>query len=532
MLPDDEHFKNLSESELWQRYCGFLDLSVDEFMGIQKELLTDQIERVANSTLGKKIMGGSKPQSVEEFRRLVPLTTYDDYEPYLSERREDALAFKPQYWCRSAGRGGLPKWIPYSLEAFEKYHRNGLASFIIASATKKGQVNIKPGLRLLGVLPPPPYPSGTWFQFMQQRLSYKIFPPLEEGDTDFQERMQKGLMMALKEGADIAVSLGSILVKIGEGFTGETKRMKFSTSMLHPGIISRLLRARFRSKREKRGILPKDLWPLKGIVIGGVDTDIYRDAIFYYWGVKPHEFYVSTELGVAATQGLKGEAMTFTPDIAFLEFIPAEKLNSAENMDRHPATFLLDELEEGKLYEVVISHFYGMPLLRYRTKDVFKIVALKDEEAGGSLPQVVFQHRVGDTINLAGLVELDEKTIWRAITNTGIKYNEWAACKIYEQNKSFLGIYIELKEERETAEIENLIDEQLKLVDSDYGDVEYYLKAQPVRVTPLSPGTFQGYMEKKVKEGADMAHLKPPHMNPPESDIQYLLKLSEAAKKV
>jgi hypothetical protein len=51
MLPEDQYFQTLTEDELWQRYCGFLDLSIDEFMAIQKELLMDQIERVADSLL-------------------------------------------------------------------------------------------------------------------------------------------------------------------------------------------------------------------------------------------------------------------------------------------------------------------------------------------------------------------------------------------------------------------------------------------------------------------------------------------------
>jgi len=96
MLSEDKYFRELTKAELWQRYCGFLDLSIDEFMDIQEELLMDEIDRVADSPLGRKIMGNQRPKSVEEFRRIVPLTTYDDYEPYLSERREDILGEKPE----------------------------------------------------------------------------------------------------------------------------------------------------------------------------------------------------------------------------------------------------------------------------------------------------------------------------------------------------------------------------------------------------------------------------------------------------
>ncbi len=530
MLSEDKYFQTLTQDQVWQRYCGFLKLSIDEFMDIQNDLLMDEIERVADSILGKKIMGNRKPESVEEFRRLVPLTTYDDYQPYLSEQQEDALAQKPDLWCRSAGRGGYPKWIPYTLEYFEKAIRNWLSSFILASASKEGQVNIGPGLRLLAVMPPPPYTSGSALAALPQYFSFQAIPPLESTTKeDFRERMQKGLEMALRDGVDIVSALGSVLVRIGEGFSGQTQSMGFAPYMLHPGVIYRVLRGKLRSRREKRTMLPKDLWPVKGIVTGGMDTAIYRDAISHYWGIEPYEFYVATEICIAAMQGWNKKAMTFCPDNVFLEFIPEqERLKSKDEEGHQPSTVLFNELEEGNLYEVVITQFYGMPLLRYRMNDIFKVVALRDDETGVNLPQLVFQHRAADTIDLAGLATLDEKTIWSAIANTGIKYTEWSACKEYDQNQSFLRLYLELSEEREVGEVEHLIDEQLKAVDSDYRDIDYYLEVQPVRVTLLAPGTFQRYMSEKAKEGADLAHLKPPHINPPEEVIQRVLQLSQS----
>jgi phenylacetate-coenzyme A ligase PaaK-like adenylate-forming protein len=223
--------------------------------------------------------------------------------------------------------------------------------------------------------------------------------------------------------------------------------------------------------------------------------------------------------------------MTFPPDMVFLEFIPYEELLKVEkDQDYKPYTVLLDELEVGKLYEAVITHFYGGPLLRYGMSDIIKIVALRDDETGVNLPQMEFQRRVADVINLAGLAQLDEKIMWQAIANTGIKYTEWTACKEYDQNKTFIRLYLELKERKEAEQISTIIDEQLKQVDTDYKDIDKYLGEQPVRVTLLSPGTFGRYAEAKKKEGADIAHLKPTHINPPEAVIQRLIQLSEASK--
>lgn len=35
--------KTLSKKEIWEEYCGFLDLSLDKFMQIQHRLLMEQM---------------------------------------------------------------------------------------------------------------------------------------------------------------------------------------------------------------------------------------------------------------------------------------------------------------------------------------------------------------------------------------------------------------------------------------------------------------------------------------------------------
>ncbi len=146
MLTEDKYFQTLSEKELWQRYCGFLDLSIEEFMEIQQHLLLEQIDLVADSLLGKKIMNNQKPKTVQEFRQLVPLTTYDDYTPYLADKDEDALAMKPYSWIHTSGRGGSPKWVPMSERAAEVgWRRNSIAFMILCAAGNKGEVRLRPG---------------------------------------------------------------------------------------------------------------------------------------------------------------------------------------------------------------------------------------------------------------------------------------------------------------------------------------------------------------------------------------------------
>ncbi len=529
MLPEDKYFETLTEEELWQRYCGFLDLSIEDFMNIQRQLLMDEINRVADSPLGKKIMGGNKPKDVEEFRHTVPLTSYDDYEPYLRDQKADALAIEPRFWCHSAGRGGKFKWFPHSSEFVSVTIKYILAIFILASAKKRGEVNTSPGFRLLSIMPPPPYGSGLIYQRFPEFFTARIFPPTDLAEEmAFEDRIKLGFSMALKEGVDFIGAIASVLVKMGEQFQERSVKQKPSPAMLNPKILTRMLRAVIRSKKEHRPILPKDLWPAKAVLASGMDTAIYRDDIAYYWGAMPYEAYGCSEAYFLALHSWNKDGLVFLPDSVFLEFIPyEEQLKHEGDKDYRPRTVLMNELEMDKSYEIVITHFYGMPLLRYRMKDVVKVIRLEDKQTGIRLPHVIFQCRTDDVIPLAGLAWLDEKSIWQAIRNTGVKYAEWTACKEYDNNETFLRIYIELKEERDAHELESLIDEQLKLVDTDYPDIGKYLGTQPVKVTVLSKGTFDRYTAEKKREGVDLAHLKPSHINPSEMGLKRLIELSK-----
>jgi len=67
----------------------------------------------------------------------------------------------------------------------------------------------------------------------------------------------------------------------------------------------------------------------------------------------------------------------------------------------------------------------------------------------------------------------------------------------------------------------------LREADIDYRDIDDYLAFQPVKLTLLHKGTFQRYTDEKRKEGADLAHLKPIHLNASDAVIEHLLELSE-----
>jgi len=227
------------------------------------------------------------------------------------------------------------------------------------------------------------------------------------------------------------------------------------------------------------------------------------------------------------------KGMTFFPDVCFLEFIPEEEhLKSKEDPTYRPRTLLLDQVEAGKRYEIVLTNFMGGIMVRYRVGDIIQIIALRDEELDINLPQMVFYSRADDIIDIASIARLTETTIWQAIADAGFKYTDWVARKEYEGGEVVLHLYIEPKGEVDVdvKEIRERIHRNLQRLDPFYAELESLWKMDPLRVTLLPPGTFQRYYLARQREGADLAHLKPPHMNPSDQVLDMLLAVGSEEK--
>jgi hypothetical protein len=191
---------------------------------------------------------------------------------------------------------------------------------------------------------------------------------------------------------------------------------------------------------------------------------------------------------------------------------------------------LLDEVEAGKRYEIVLTNLLGGVMVRYRVGDIIEIVALRDEELGVNLPQMVFYSRADDVIDIGGIARLTERPIWQAIANADFPYTDWVATKEYEGGQVVLHLYIEPKGPVEVEQIQERILRNLQLLDPDYADLEKLWKMGGLRVTLLPAGSFLGYYEARQAEGADLAQLKPPHMKPSIDVLNKLLAIGSQTK--
>ena len=520
--------------EVWQKYCGFLDLTIQEFMDIQEDLLLDQLGLINNSILGKELLGGAQPKTLEEFRECAPLTTYSDYANYLSEKREDVLPEPPVAWMRTSGRSGEfgHKWVPYTERMLSRLGEQVATGLILGAANGRNDVRISPADTALLVTAPPPYLSGFANRAAEKELEVQFLPDLDKGDQmEFGDRLQTGFTMALNDGLDHFYGIASVLARIGDAFAtgGGVMGGSLSWKLLRPNIVWRLVKGYLTAKMAGRDLMPKDLWNVKGIVTGGSDTVIYKEKVEHYWGRKPIEGYGCTEGLLSAIQAWNASSYTFVPDCCFYEFIPYEDhIKSKTDKAFPPRTLLMDELEPG-VYEIVLSNFLGGAFIRYRIGDLLEVIALEDREIQVGLPQFRFYSRGNDIIDIGAMVRLTEKTIWTAIENANVAYTDWGARKRVEESHPVFELLLELKEAetRSADELREAIRTALKHVEPDYGAMEEILQIDPLQITLLPPGAFDAYMNKKRAEGADLAHIKPPHMQPTNEAVEALQGHSE-----
>lgn len=530
------------KNELWQMCCGFLDLNLEQFMHIQRRLMEEQLELLKASELGRKIMKGAMPSSIDEFRAVVPLTTYGDYIPELTEKREATLPAAPAQWVRTSGYTGKyeAKWIPLPERFVEEFEKLSGGLVLLCMADYRGDMRrAKQHLKVLSTFATPPYASGVIASLLQQALNCD-FLPSNAADLSFTDKVKKGFAQALDDGLDGFGGLPSVLVTVGEQLRQQSNRLDKKALLKRRGALLRVLKGLAKARLAGRPMLPRDLWTVKGIIGGGTDAAVFKKRVDELWGRVPLEVYAGSEGGIYAVQAWDCSSMTFVPNLNFFEFIP-EREHFKWQVDHtyRPKTVLLDEVVAGEAYEIIVTNLHGGALTRYRVGDVVRITSLRNEAAGIDIPQMVFERRADDLIDIAGFGRLTERVIWEAIETSGVPYIDWTARKELVGEQAVLHVYIEParfpapSESAFTAALYRQFRELDKRYNfniySIFGEEEEPPADLPLRISYLPSGAFSRYILRRQNEGADLGHLKPPHINP--SDV-VIANLAEPAVEV
>lgn len=292
-------------------------------------------------------------------------------------------------------------------------------------------------------------------------------------------------------------------------------------------MICRILKAKYKCKKENRDLMPKDLFHLKGFMVAGTDNHCYKDDLEKLWGIRPMELFAGTEPSIIGTETWTRNGMYFFPDTCFYEFIAEKDMyRNIEDPTYIPPTYLMDEVIPGEKYELVLTVLKGGAFARYRVGDMYRCVGLSNKEDDTHIPRFEYVDRVPTIIDIAGFTRISENGIRNVISLSGLPIHNWVALKEYnEQQRPFLHMYVEIDPGTLTNNAVNadilkeLLTTYFKYIDQDYRDLKKILGMDPLVVTILRCGTFDTYEARN--------HKKIRNMSPSFYDLNDLLKCQD-----
>lgn len=527
------------------------DRDTETAYNTNKNLLRTLLSDNKNTEYGKKYKFG-EIKSVAAYKKCVPLTTYDDYESYIDRMTEHGernllTSYPIAYYASTSGTSGSPKKIPVTeqgLSIFQAYSSS--AGFSIQKEfyenTKGKDAEAGKGLLLLS-LKNEPLNDGVNFGSISSAclddtkmkyIPYFITTPkevlLSTENTDLKylharyglaERNvaylcgsyipalldlmnyirdnHETLIKDIREGClnESVIIPENMRKTLSEHLTPDPKRADELEEAFSKGIDKDLMRR----------IWPKLSW-VSAIWAGNFSSyarklqEYSGRSLPYYTGT-----YVSSEGVFGMARHPYDQCYALIPGSCFYEFIPMDGKNG-ENESDNPPTLLLNQVEEGKEYELVITNQSGF--YRYRMGDVIKVIGFYNET-----PLVVFKYRKKNIVSIAG-EKFTEDHLLSAVREferrTDINIVDFC---MYPDKDAEPGRYVILMEPEKAVspkryeECRNVLAEELARASTSYAHyIEGGNMGEP-KLIFLQSQTFQLYREIKMfKTGLTENQLK------------------------
>lgn len=414
---------------------------------LSRELLMQIVRDNKDTEYGKKYHF-DQIHSIEDYKRLVPLSTYDDYAPYI-ERMVDKgeknliTTYPIVQYAETSGSIGVPKKIPVSRQSMEIYtkytitrvtaladawHREHhhrklpvgrgfnqleIVDRTLPDGTPLGNISGSAAKSYKQLFPyyltspiPVLYPKG-YIPMMYLKVRYALadrdttflFSVFMTNLVDMMNYIKNNWEMLVE---DIRTGTFNEDIKIDEG----TKAELMKVTRPDPKRAAEL-EAEFR-KGFDTPIIPR-IWPKMSFIstIGTGGFSAYTRAMRSFSGDVPIDFqvYGASESMMATCTHIEEPEFALLCDSCFFEFLPADAPEGSND------TLNIDQLEVGKEYEVIITNLSGF--YRYRIKDVLKVLGFE-----GQSPKITFSYRKSQLLDLAG-DKITESMMDEAIRRTG-----------------------------------------------------------------------------------------------------------------
>ncbi len=482
--------------------------------------------------------------SVEEYRKQVPISAYEDFAPYIERMKagEENLLTSSRVlgYSRTSGSSGVPKYIPAteaSLKAYVKYTWTRALALGAQALEAHGKrfhpgrgVFLSPatnevlpsGLPCSNIAEIGAREYGTFYPYILTVPTKKLFD-VHDGDyvyniyrfaladEDVTFMFSVFFSINVSQLAYLQKNWRVIVDDIEKGTISESIRLKDEVRKELSALIRPMPeRAAYLRRQFEQGFdetLLKRIWPHM-TVLCGIGNASFRPAAAYVRSFAKdipfdYSIYGASEGLIAAVTELESTDMQLLTDSCFFEFIPAE----GEERKDGKTILTLDELEQGGKYEVLITTQAG--LYRYHLKDVIEVKGFR-----GKCPLISFVYRKGQLFNIAGekFSEEDARhTIAMFEKAHGISVDHW----LFYQDTSVVPNRYSLVVESD-ADIDwdaciDELEEYMGRCNKRYPGQRQKMFISRMIVEHQQPGTHDAWAAQCVSRGASMAQVKPVH---------------------
>ncbi len=242
-----------------------------------------------------------------------------------------------------------------------------------------------------------------------------------------------------------------------------------------------------------------EIWPnLEIYCHGGVSFEPYKKGFEKLLGrpITYIETYLASEGFLAYQTHPNSDMQLVLNNGIFFEFIPFNDRNFDEDgsMVQYPETLMIDEVEEGKEYALLISTVSGA--WRYLIGDTIKFTNKKNAE-------IIITGRTKHFLSLCGehlSVDNMNKAIELACKHFNIDVREFTVVGKRLEETFGHHWYVGTDDKVDAQELLQFIDETLSQINDDY-PVERKHALRGLEITVLPVRSFYGFMDSKGKTG-------------------------------
>lgn len=476
---------------------------------VQEELIGKLISTARNTEWGQKYDYESI-SSVDEFRERVPLSRYEDLEPIVSRLRkgEQYLLWpeETKWFAKSSGTtAGKSKFIPMSQSSIEECHYKAGKDLISIyfnlypdSKLFEGKSLVMGGSSQIQEVSNTSYYEGDLSAILMQNLPYW---------AEFMRTPSLSIALMDEWESKLALMVESTMNHDVTSISGVPSWMLVLVKMIL-------------NKRGTDNLM--EVWPnLEVFFHGGVSFNPYRQQ-FHDIIKNPNMVYQETYNASEGFFGIQDQRNSYDMLLMldygiYYEFIPFEHVN-----DEQPQTVLLEDVEIGKNYAMVITTNSG--LWRYVIGDTVTFTSKTPFRIKITGRTKLFINVVGEEV----IIDNAEKAFAMACERTGAIMTEFTGAPMFlnDEGKKELAHQWLIEFEKPPKNFgffKETFDTALKSLNSDYEAKRYQdLVLKPPVMIAVPKDTFYNWMKQRNKLGGQN---KVPRLANDRKYIDEILKL-------